>query len=50
MADGKPHSGGCVAKFGPQGGKFYGLGDFAKLDQLPDRPAERPPESAPFLS
>ena len=40
MANGKAHSGGCVAKFSREGGKFYGAGDVAKLDPLPDRPPE----------
>ncbi|MBM4035991.1 MAG: hypothetical protein FJ291_30020 [Planctomycetes bacterium] len=40
FVDGKPHAGGCLAKFAPTGGRLYGKGDAVKLDQLPDRPPE----------
>lgn len=40
LVDGKPHAGGCLAKFAPSGGRLYGQGDVVKLDQLPGRPPE----------
>ncbi|MCX7806485.1 MAG: hypothetical protein N3A38_15060, partial [Planctomycetota bacterium] len=40
MEDGKPHSGGTVAKFPHWGGKVYGMGDLAKLKERPDRAPE----------
>jgi hypothetical protein len=35
-----PHVGGALAKFAPQGGRFYSMGDSIKLEKRPDRPAE----------
>jgi hypothetical protein len=40
LVDGKPHAGGCLAKFAPSGGRLYGRGDVVKLEQLPERPPE----------
>ncbi|HUT33634.1 MAG TPA: hypothetical protein VNE39_09155 [Planctomycetota bacterium] len=40
IVNGKPHAGGCLAKFAPTGGRLLGQGDVVKLEQLPDRPAE----------